>query len=105
MRGGRGSPQPTTTHPTAPPHRTPTTPQPCGAVKVNVVVMRGVNDDEVPAWVALTRAAPLNVRFIEYMPFDGNVWSDSKLVPYRRAGSAGGRWLGRWPGRWLARQA
>ena len=45
--------------------------------------MRGVNDDEVPAWVALTRAAPLNVRFIEYMPFDGNVWSDSKMVGYR----------------------
>lgn len=51
--------------------------------------MRGVNDDEVPAWVALTRAAPLNVRFIEYMPFDGNVWSGAKLVPYRRARLAG----------------
>lgn len=52
-------------------------------VKVNVVVMRGVNDDEVPAFVELTRHAPLNVRFIEYMPFDGNVWSDSKMVPFR----------------------
>ncbi|KAL4431656.1 hypothetical protein ABPG77_001498 [Micractinium sp. CCAP 211/92] len=52
-------------------------------VKVNVVVMRGVNDDEVPAFVELTRSAPINVRFIEYMPFDGNVWSDSKMVPYR----------------------
>jgi cyclic pyranopterin phosphate synthase len=53
------------------------------AVKVNVVVMRGVNDDEVPAFVELTRAAPINVRFIEYMPFDGNVWSDTKMVAYR----------------------
>jgi len=52
-------------------------------LKVNVVVMRGVNDDELAAWVALTRHAPLNVRFIEYMPFDGNVWSDSKMVPYK----------------------
>ncbi|GLI58614.1 hypothetical protein VaNZ11_000348 [Volvox africanus] len=52
-------------------------------VKVNVVVMRGVNDDEVADFAALTRNQPINVRFIEYMPFDGNVWSDSKMVPYR----------------------
>lgn len=47
-----------------------------------MVVMRGVNDDELCDFVELTRDAPLNVRFIEYMPFDGNVWSDSKMVPY-----------------------
>lgn len=52
-------------------------------VKVNVVVMRGVNDDEVADFVQLTRDRPINVRFIEYMPFDGNVWSDSKMVPYK----------------------
>ena len=52
------------------------------ARQVNVVVMRGVNDDELGDFVELTRDAPLNVRFIEYMPFDGNVWSDAKLVPY-----------------------
>lgn len=57
----------------------------CGfdPVKVNVVVMRGVNDDEIPDFVELTRHHPINVRFIEYMPFDGNVWSDTKMVPYR----------------------
>ena len=37
-------------------------------VKVNVVLMRGVNDDEILDFVALTRDAPVNVRFIEYMP-------------------------------------
>ncbi len=53
-------------------------------VKVNVVVMRGVNDDEVPAFVELTRHAPVNVRFIEFMPFDDNAWgSGSKMVGYR----------------------
>ncbi|GIL98529.1 hypothetical protein Vretimale_3896, partial [Volvox reticuliferus] len=52
-------------------------------VKVNVVVMRGANDDEVADFAALTISQPINVRFIEYMPFDGNVWSDSKMVPYR----------------------
>ena len=51
-------------------------------VKVNCVVMRGVNDDELGAFVALTRDAPINVRFIEYMPFDGNAWAQRKLVPY-----------------------
>lgn len=25
----------------------------------------------------------LTLRFIEYMPFDGNVWSDSKMVTYK----------------------
>jgi molybdenum cofactor biosynthesis enzyme MoaA len=48
--------------------------------QVNVVVMRGVNDDELPDFVALTRDKPINVRFIEYMPFDGNVWRHSKMV-------------------------
>jgi hypothetical protein len=28
-------------------------------------------------------AQRLNVRFIEYMPFDGNEWETSKMVPYR----------------------
>ena len=31
-------------------------------VKVNVVVMAGVNDDELPAFVELTRHVPINVR-------------------------------------------
>ncbi len=37
-------------------------------VKINVVVMRGVNDDEVADFAALTREAPWHVRFIELMP-------------------------------------
>lgn len=51
-------------------------------VKVNVVVMRGQNDDEVLDFVEMTRDVPINIRFIEYMPFDGNVWSNNKMVPY-----------------------
>jgi cyclic pyranopterin phosphate synthase len=50
---------------------------------VNVVVMRGVNDDEIADFVELTRHDPINVRFIEYMPFDGNAWGSNKMVPYR----------------------
>ncbi|KAJ2238242.1 hypothetical protein IWW45_000253 [Coemansia sp. RSA 485] len=52
-------------------------------VKVNVVVMRGMNDDEVPAFVEMTHDEGLDVRFIEYMPFDGNKWGQRKLVGYR----------------------
>ncbi|MBU5613861.1 GTP 3',8-cyclase MoaA [Geomonas azotofigens] len=37
-------------------------------VKINVVVMRGVNDEEVLDFAALTLDKPINVRFIEYMP-------------------------------------
>jgi cyclic pyranopterin phosphate synthase len=37
-------------------------------LKINVVVMRGVNDDEVADFAALTLDKPLKVRFIEYMP-------------------------------------
>jgi len=52
------------------------------SVKVNCVVMKGLNDYEVLDFVELTRDLPIIVRFIEYMPFDGNRWSDSKFVPY-----------------------
>ncbi|KAJ1942424.1 hypothetical protein FBU59_003202 [Linderina macrospora] len=52
-------------------------------VKVNVVVMRNMNEDEVPAFVEMTHDENIDVRFIEYMPFDGNQWGEQKLVPYR----------------------
>ena len=51
-------------------------------LKVNVVVMRGVNDDEILEFVALGRHRAINVRFIEYMPFRENGWSREGLVPY-----------------------
>eukprot|EP00180_Rhodochaete_pulchella_P004666 Plantae.Rhodophyta-Rhodochaete_pulchella.ctg9186.p1 GENE.Plantae.Rhodophyta-Rhodochaete_pulchella.ctg9186~~Plantae.Rhodophyta-Rhodochaete_pulchella.ctg9186.p1 ORF type:complete len:372 (-),score=45.68 Plantae.Rhodophyta-Rhodochaete_pulchella.ctg9186:761-1876(-) len=51
-------------------------------VKVNCVVMKGVNEDELVDFVNLTERRNIEVRFIEYMPFDGNRWSDAKFVPY-----------------------
>lgn len=50
-------------------------------LKINAVVMRTVNDDELASFVAWTRDAPIQVRFIEYMPFDGNGWNRTELVP------------------------
>lgn len=52
------------------------------ALKINVVVMREVNDDELVAFAEFAAARPLEVRFIEFMPFDRNDWSASRLVPY-----------------------
>jgi len=52
------------------------------SVKLNCVVMRGVNEDEVVDFVRLTKDRRLDVRFIEYMPFGGNAWSDARFVSY-----------------------
>ncbi|GJN87650.1 hypothetical protein Rhopal_000605-T1 [Rhodotorula paludigena] len=49
--------------------------------KLNVVVIRGLNDMEVPQFVELTRDRDITIRFIEYMPFEDNRWSTQKLVP------------------------
>ncbi|XP_063381512.1 molybdenum cofactor biosynthesis protein 1 isoform X2 [Cydia fagiglandana] len=54
-------------------------------VKINVVLMKGFNDDEIMDFVEYTKDRPVEVRFIEFMPFSGNSWDDSKLVPYRTA--------------------
>lgn len=46
--------------------------------------MAGLNDDELTDFVELTKDRELDVRFIEYMPFEGNKWNDKKMVPYSR---------------------
>jgi len=53
------------------------------SVKINCVVMRGINENELCDFVAMTEKKPVEVRFIEYMPFDGNRWSDKKFVSYK----------------------
>ena len=42
-------------------------------VKINCVVMRGTNDDEIEAFAELTRERPVHIRFIEVMPVHENV--------------------------------
>lgn len=49
-------------------------------VKLNVVLMKNVNDDEVFSFIELTRHLPVHVRFIEFMPFDKNGWDKEKVV-------------------------
>jgi cyclic pyranopterin phosphate synthase len=52
-------------------------------VKVNVVVMKGLNEDEICDFIAWTKDTPVHVRFIEFMPFHGNRWSSNKVVTLR----------------------
>lgn len=49
-------------------------------LKLNVVLLKGVNDDEIIDFIKLTESKPLSVRFIEFMPFDGNRWDRSRTV-------------------------
>lgn len=48
--------------------------------KINVVLMKEQNDDEIVDFLQLTKQLPVHVRFIEYMPFNGNQWDRSKTV-------------------------
>lgn len=45
----------------------------------------GFNDDELCDFVAMTEERHVDVRFIEYMPFTGNRWDTSAMVPFREA--------------------
>jgi len=51
-------------------------------VKINVVVMKGLNDGEINDFIEWTKNDPVHIRFIEFMPFTGNKWSSNKVVTY-----------------------
>lgn len=50
--------------------------------KLNAVVVRGLNEGEIPGLADLARRFGVEMRFIEFMPLDsGHTWDRSKLVP------------------------
>lgn len=51
--------------------------------KVNCVVMQKFNENEVVDFVEFTKDRDVDVRFIEYMPFNGNKWETEKMLTYR----------------------
>jgi GTP 3',8-cyclase len=64
-------------------------------VKVNAVLVRGLNDDEVEAFAAFARDRDLIMRFIEFMPLDADrVWTRDLVVP---AAEVYQRIAARWP--------
>ncbi len=53
-----------------------------GPAKVNAVLVRGINDDEVEAFAGFARERGVIMRFIEFMPLDADHhWSRERVVP------------------------
>lgn len=48
--------------------------------KINVVLVKGMNEDEIINFIELTKNIPVHVRFIEYMPFEANQWNFHNVV-------------------------
>ena len=51
-------------------------------LKVNAVLIRGVNDDELIDFVEFTKDKDIHYRFVEFMPFNGNNWDWSKGLSF-----------------------
>lgn len=50
-------------------------------IKINMVAIRGLNDDEIESFAGLTLDLPLTVRYIEYMPAgNGEEWKESDIL-------------------------
>jgi GTP 3',8-cyclase len=64
-------------------------------LKVNVVLLRGTNDDEILDFASFARTTGRVVRFIEFMPLDAQgEWERARLVPGREVFD---RISARWP--------
>jgi cyclic pyranopterin phosphate synthase len=64
-------------------------------VKINAVLVRGLNDDEVEAFAEFARERELIMRFIEFMPLDADrAWTRESMVP---AAEVYKRIAARWP--------
>jgi GTP 3',8-cyclase len=64
-------------------------------VKVNAVLVRGINDDEVEVFAAFARERDLIMRFIEFMPLDADrAWTRDLVVT---GAEVYGRISARWP--------
>jgi len=48
-------------------------------VKINVVVMKDLNENEILDFIALTKHNNVEIRFIEFMPFSGNKWTSNQV--------------------------
>ncbi len=49
-------------------------------VKINVVVMRGINDDEIEKFAMWSMEVPYQIRFIEFMPIGHNNWKKELFI-------------------------
>lgn len=51
-------------------------------IKLNVVAISGVNEDEILDFVAFVKDKAINLRFIEFMPFKNNDWKIDSVITY-----------------------
>jgi cyclic pyranopterin phosphate synthase len=51
-------------------------------VKINAVLMKDFNENEITEFINFTKDLPISFRFIEFMPFDGNKWDMAKMLSY-----------------------
>jgi cyclic pyranopterin phosphate synthase len=66
-----------------------------GPAKVNAVLVRGLNDDEVESFAEFARSRGVIMRFIEFMPLDADRhWTRASVVP---AAEVHARIHARWP--------
>jgi cyclic pyranopterin phosphate synthase len=50
-------------------------------IKINMVAIQGMNDDEIEPFAELTLRLPLTVRYIEYMPSNnGEEWNEKEML-------------------------
>ena len=55
-------------------------------VKINVLLLKGINDDEIENFLQLTIENPVHIRFLEFMPIkDNDFWSEENFVSYKDA--------------------
>jgi cyclic pyranopterin phosphate synthase len=50
-------------------------------LKLNAVIIRNINDNEILDFVEFVKEKDINVRFIEFMPFTNNDWSKDGFIP------------------------
>jgi cyclic pyranopterin phosphate synthase len=50
------------------------------SLKINVVIINGINDNEITDFVNFASEYDLNVRFIEFMPFGNNLWNENGFI-------------------------
>lgn len=51
-------------------------------IRLNVVLIKDFNENEIIDFIELTKDRNIQIRFIEFMPFDSNKWNKEKLVSY-----------------------
>ena len=60
-------------------------------VKLNVVAIKGMNDNEIVDFIKWTKQDPIHVRFIEFMPFSGNRWTSNRVFTWQQILEVAGR--------------